>query len=395
MSIKSSAKTVIKETIDSLKRYKNYQVYSSRFKHYLELQHFENKKAKGEEEYIKKWEVLCPRVEPYSYRFFSHFCGYNPNIVPEDIGHSYIENILNPREYRHTYADKNLFPEIIGKDHVARTIVCRINGSNLLDANYKNANDDLSKYIGNSTSLILKPSINSSSGSGILKFEKKGEIFVSEEENITLSKSFLLSYQKDFCLQETVCQHSFMKMLCSTSVNTMRLCLYRSVSNEEPIVTASIIRIGKDGSFVDNAHAGGMFIGVDVSTGEMGKYVIDQYGNKQETWNGIDYSKNTYIVPNWNDVISFAKYIGTRIHHHRLIALDIALDENGKPILIEYNINGFSFWLFMYTNQEVFGKYTDEVIDYCRRNKKQSNKEGNNFRYEGFNLNNKLSSSHI
>ena len=151
----------------------------------------------------------------------------------------------------------------------------------------------------------------------------------------------------------------------------MRLCLYRSVTSEEPVVTAGVIRIGKNGSFVDNVHSGGMRIGVDVSSGELGKYVVDQYGNKQDTWNGIDFSKSIYFVPNWNDVISFAKNVGTRIHHHRLIALDIALKENGIPILIEYNLSGFSYSPYMVTNQEVFGKYTDEIIDYCRRNKIQ------------------------
>lgn len=353
----------------SVRHYRRYRRYSNQYKCYLKQQHFENKKAIGEDLYMKKWEVLCPRVEPYSYRFFSHFCGNNPNIVPEDIGRSFIEPVLNPIEYRPTYSDKNLFPEIVGKEHVARTIVCRINGSNLLDAEYKNASDDLSKYIGNATSLILKPSVNSSSGRGIMKFEKKGKDFVSVGGDITLSKAFLLSYQKDFCLQEMITQHSFMKKLCPTSVNTMRLCLYRSVANEESVVTAGIIRIGKDGSFVDNIHAGGMRVGIDVATGELGKYVVDQYGNKQDSWNGIDYSKNVFTVPHWNDVISFSKYIGSSIHHHRLIALDIALNENGKPVLIEYNINGFSYSAYMYTNQEVFGKYTDEVIDYCRRNK--------------------------
>jgi hypothetical protein len=271
-------------------------------------------------------------------------------------------------EYRSVYEDKNMFPEIVGKENVPRTIVCRINGSNLLDAEYKNADDDLSKYTADSKSLILKPSVNTSSGRGVLKFEKKGKDFVSVGDNITLSKAFLLSYH-DFCLQETVSQHSFMNKLCSTSVNTIRLSLYRSVSSEEPVVTAGIIRIGKDGAFIDNAHAGGLFIGVDVATGELGKYVIDQYGNKQNSWNGIDYANDVYTVPHWNDVIAFAKYVGTRIHHHRLIALDIALKEDGKPILIEYNLSGFSYWLYMYTNQTVFGNFTDEIIDYCRRNK--------------------------
>lgn len=371
MSIISSIKSSIKKARVSLTYYRRYRRYSSQYKSYLKEQQFENKKAPGEDAYIKKWEVLCPRVEPYSYRFFSHFCGYTPNIVPEDIGRSYIEEVLNPVAYRAPYEDKNLFPEIIGKENVPRTIVCRINGSNLLDADYKSADDDLSKYVADATSLILKPSVNSSSGRGIIKFEKRGKEFISAGKNITLTKDFLLSYQKDFCLQEAVVQHSFMNKLCPTSVNTMRLCLYRSVTSEEPVVTAGVIRIGKNGSFVDNVHSGGMRIGVDVSSGELGKYVVDQYGNKQDTWNGIDFSKSIYFVPNWNDVVSFAKYVGTRIHHHRLIALDIALKENGIPILIEYNLSGFSYSPYMVTNQEVFGKYTDEIIDYCRRNKIQ------------------------
>jgi hypothetical protein len=370
MGVTAIVRSGIKRTINAWHHYKYYRIYSKQFKHYLELQHYENKKAIGEDAYLKKWKVLCNRVEPYSYRFFSHYCGNSPNIIPEDIGHSYVEEILNPSQYRRAYSDKNLFPVLIGKDYVARTILCRINGSCLLDAEYHNASEDLSQYIGNSTSLILKPSVNSGSGRGILKFDKKGEQFVSSEGNIILTKEFLMSYQNDFCLQEAVRQHSFMKRLCPTSVNTIRLCLYRSVTNDEPIVTASVIRIGKDGAYVDNAHAGGVFIGVDVVTGEMGKFVMDQYGNKQNQWNGVDFSKNTFIVPNWRDVISLAEYIGTRIIHHRLIALDISIDENGKPILIEYNIDEFGFWIFMYANQEVFGKYTDEVINYCVLNRK-------------------------
>ncbi len=86
-----------------------YRIYSSQFKHYLEIQKFDDKEARGEKEYLQKWSVLCSRVEPYSYRFFSHYCGYNPNIVPEDIGRIYIEEILNPSIYRHVYTDKIFF----------------------------------------------------------------------------------------------------------------------------------------------------------------------------------------------------------------------------------------------------------------------------------------------
>ena len=118
MGIKSTIKAGIKEYW----RYRCYRFYSEQFKHYLDIQHLENKKAEGEDEYLQKWKALSSRVEPYSYRFFSHYLGFTPNIVPEDIGHSIVEEILNPLPYRRVYEDKNIFPDLIGKENVPRTI---------------------------------------------------------------------------------------------------------------------------------------------------------------------------------------------------------------------------------------------------------------------------------
>lgn len=369
MDIKNKTKTIFIALWQKIRHYRCYRLYSAQFKRYIKRHNFQNQEAIGEKEYIQKWKALSKRVEPYSYRYFCHFCGYTPNIIPEDIGHSYIEEVLNPTIHRATYGDKNLFQLIIGKEFVPHTILCRMNGSKLLDSEYKVADGDIMDYIGDETELILKPSIDASSGKGIIKFIRKGQEFVSTDNTHILSTNFLMTYNNNFCLQSAVKQHPFLNKLCKTSVNTVRLCLYRSVKNEMPIVTASVIRIGKDGSFVDNIHTGGMLIGVNTETGELGKFVVDQYGNKQTIWNGIDYENNSFVVPYWNSIISLAQYVGTRIHHHRLIALDIALTEEGKPILIEYNIKSFGFWAFMYVNQEVFGEYTDEIIEYCKTQK--------------------------
>lgn len=364
--MKNTVKCCIAKLINFLRHYKCYRFYSSKFKRYLKLNGFENKKTKGEESYVKQWRALSKRVEPYSYRFFRHFCGATPNIIPEDIGHSYIEAVLNPVVHRHTYGDKNFFPIIIGKECLPKTIICRINNGNLLDGNFKIVKDDLSSYLKEYNSLILKQSVNTSSGKSIIKFLKKGGKFLSVDNNIELTKQYLLSFSDNFCLQTAIDQHPFMNRLCSSSINTIRLCLYRSIKNEDIHVTASVLRIGKDGSIVDNIHSGGMFIGVEPSTGAMGKCVLDQYGHKRNTWNGIDYANNSFNIPFWNDILSFAKYVGSKILHHRLIALDIALGHEGNPILVEYNINTFSYWLFMLTNQEVFGSFTEEVIYYCK-----------------------------
>lgn len=344
-----------------------YRYYSSHYKRLLKLHHISNVQAEGEEDYVRKWKVLSSKVEPYSYRFFSHFVGNTPNIIPENIGRSVIEGILNPRPYRAVYSDKNLFPEIIGKADVPRTLLCRIHGGGLLDGDYQYADKDISCYLEGVNSAILKPSVNTKSGAGIVRFTREGGSFVSPEKGITLTKDYLLSYHHDFCLQETIEQHEQMQRLCPTSVNTIRLCLYRSVVDEEPKITSGIVRIGKNGSVVDNIHAGGMRIGVDVRTGVLGKYVVDQYGRKSEVWNDIDYSRTNFVIPHWEGVLSFARYVGTRIHHHRLLALDIAIGKTGKPILLEYNIHSFSYAPYMCTGQEVFGAYTDEIIAYCKK----------------------------
>ncbi|MBR3453776.1 MAG: hexapeptide transferase [Bacteroidaceae bacterium] len=347
-------------------RYNWYKFFSGKFIEKLNELGFENKKAKGEDEYIKKWRALSPRVEPYSYRLYSHYCGFTPNIVPEDIGRTLIEPVLCPLKHRPAYSDKNLFPMIIGKEFVPTTVVCRIGGSTLLDKDFKKADKELTHYIGETTPLILKPTLYSNSGMRILKFEKKGDSFVSTDGTKVLTKEFLMSYGRNFCLQKAIEQHPFMSQFCASSVNTIRLCVYRSVKDNQLIVTGGFFRIGKEGAVVDNAGSGGAFIGLDITTGKFANYLIEPHFNKLSEWNGIDFSHNTFVMPYWDKVIEFAKFVGSRILHHRLIALDIAIDPNGKPILIEFNVEFFGYFAYMLSNQEVFGKYTDEVIDYCK-----------------------------
>lgn len=361
------SKDTLKEVVYFLRNRKAYRFYSSQFKRYLERQHFDDKKAPGEDAYLELWSALSKHVDPYSYRFFRHFCGDTPRIVPEDIGHSIIEDVLCPSAYRGVYSDKNLFPLIVGKENLPWTIIHRINGGCLLDSDFHPIDKDVLSYLSSIGSVILKPAINSCSGQGIKKFTRRGDGFFSVDKGVALTKEYLLSYGDDFCLQEAIEQHSFLNQLCPSAVNTIRICLYKSVKNDESIVTSSVLRVGKAGKYVDNAHSGGYFAGVDKMTGELSKYVMDQYGNRIEEWNGINYAKNQLVIPNWDRVLSFARTIGDKILHHRLIALDIALDKDGNPILIEYNLGMFSYWLFMYTNQEVFGEYTDEVIDYCKK----------------------------
>ena len=238
-------------------------------------------------------------------------------------------------------------------------------GGGILDADY-NAVNHLEEILENrNANLFLKPSVDSSSGKGVLKFSKYNGEYINHKTGEKLTAEFLNGYGSHFILQEAVEQYPYLSQFCKTSINTLRIATYRSVVDEKPHVIGALIRVGKDGEVVDNAHAGGRFVGIDVESGLLGKCAFDQYGRKYDVWNSINYGEDNYTIPNWNSIIESAKDITSHLHHMRLIQLDIAIDKQGCPKLIEYNVTGFSSWLYMTTGRAPFGNFTQEIIDYC------------------------------
>ncbi len=324
-----------------------------------------NRKAPGEQAYIDKWRQLAPCVEPYSYRLFSHYCGPNPDIIPEDIMHRVVETGLNPPDYWPAYEDKNLFSRFLPAGMLPQTVLMRIAGGPILSADYTTASvaDTLASC--SFPALILKPSVGTSCGDGIRRFDRTDGRYVDNRGTV-LTERLLLGSGPDIVLQQAVEQHPFMQQFCTSALSTLRLVTYRSVNDNLPHVTAAILRVGREGSIVDNISAGGRFVGVDIDTGRLGTEFIGRYGDRSPQWNGTDLAARRLTVPAWDDIRALALQVAARIPHHRLLALDIALDTSGTPILVEYNIGGFTTYFFHFTGQTVLGPYTDEVIGELR-----------------------------
>lgn len=341
----------------------------------MKISNIPNTKQQNEDEWVTKWKQLSSYVNRKFYRTFSTYIGYDINIVPDDICHNVIEPILNPKRYISAFEDKCLFDKMLWSSFNSNvtppTYIKNINGV-YFDCDYKtieSVNDVIKRIPHEVKRLIIKKSIDSSSGRGIsFVYRDDNGNFIDTETKEILSDAYFKKYfEKNFVVQKVVKQSTFMDQLCKTSANTIRMAVYRSVETNEPHVINTIIRIGKDGSLVDNAHAGGMFIGID-SDGNLGKYCCNQYGEKETVFNGVDFTSNKLTVPNFDKIKSFAENVATALPHQRLLALDIMLDENNEPVLLEYNIRAFSVWLFQFTNGTGFGEYTDEIIDYCKQN---------------------------
>lgn len=324
----------------------------------------------GEKEWMHKWSVLDPKIDSIYYRLFSNYIGNNVNIVPDNVCHNIIEPILNPKRYIKFYADKNIFDKLFPEGTLPRTILRKMGGV-YLNSQYEYIdinNDSLLSFLNSQElhKIIIKPSLDTSSGVGVKVFIRHNNMWKeSLDESVFLDKSYLdKEYGDNLIIQEWLEQSSDISKFNESSVNTIRLTLYKSVKNNEPFITSAIMRIGNKGSVVDNAHAGGRFVGV-FPDGTLGKVTLDQWGGRLVEFNGINFS-NEYKIPNWEKIISFSKSLGQYIPHCKLIALDIMVSKNGEPRLIEYNVSSYSPWLFQFTTSAAFGKYTDEIINYCK-----------------------------
>ena len=368
---------LIKRLLRSIFCSKTSYAYNKYYRGLVKRNKIPNKPALKEKEWISKWSALAT-PNPIYFRLFSNYIGNDINIIPEDICRNVVEPILDPLRYVSFYSDKNMFDKLFGYSSMPQTIFRKMHGF-YYNAKYERIviQDDkvLNEILAKSgcKKIVIKPTVDSCSGNNVRLFEnrERGWYEIGNEQKLNLA--FLnSSYGDNIIVQECLEQANFMSYYNPTSVNTLRLTLYRSVKTDECHIPSAIIRIGKSGSLVDNAHAGGGYVGIK-HDGTLCNRVLNQYGESIVEFNGIDFRKE-HKIPNWDKVLEFAKYIGKNVPHHRLLALDIMIDKSGTPRLIEFNCEAYSMWLFQFTMGSALGEYTDEIIEYCKNNMNMAQK---------------------
>jgi len=309
------------------------------------------------------------------YPYLKHLnCGWK--IVPTYVVHNYINPILNPIKYRGFYEDKNSFEKLI-PTCFPHAILRRIGGG-WYDSDYQmvtlSSDKDLYSVLDCCEKIIVKPSVESSSGHGIKIFLKSNNYWQSVSDDMVLTLDVLKNeWGANFIIQEVLKQSPFMSQFNPTSINTLRMVAYRSVVDNSVSLLWTIMRMGGKGSIVDNAHSGGVYVGVD-NTGKLNDYVCNQYGEVFYEHNGLNFKETEFIVPEFDKIVEFVKDAANNIIHHRLIAFDIVIDENNEYKIIEFNIRGFSGWLGEFSGFLKFGDKAEEILEYCSQHKKLAEK---------------------
>ena len=179
-------------------------------------------------------------------------------------------------------------------------------------------------------------------------------------DNILLSQVFD-DYKTDYLIEELICQHPDMASLNHSSLNTIRIMTYRS--DMEIVVLYTVIRIGRKGQVIDNESAGGISTVIN-SDGTLGRFAYGAPGIDKIEYTDSNLKLDGFRIPSYNQAIEMVKKCHLQLPFFDLIAWDIAIRENGSPVLIEFNMTPD---LSQSANGPAFGDYTEEILSKAMR----------------------------
>lgn len=287
-----------------------------------------------------RWEEKIGELSPYfrDYGFcvpmkycdlFSCWSGIKSDrYMSMDLYFLYVCPALNHREYMYALTDKNMFDRLFQGVKQPLTVCKNWHGvwydgnENVIDASTAIALVQKRCHDG----LIIKPTFCSACGKGVQVVDGDSSI-----------RGIFDSYGRNFIVQERLKQHKDMARLNPTSLNTIRVYSYRdSKKNIHVLDRCTVVRIGGKGAVCDNAHSGGFFAGID-GTGTMATCLYRvKDADKYDINSTMGFSR--FSVPNFKAIKGFVKHLHDRIAMFDFVGWDVAINEEGMLVLVEFNV---------------------------------------------------------
>lgn len=297
-------------------------------------------------------------VDPLWVQVYSDKTGiYSPEYVGSDIHYYNVEWSRIDYDYLRAFLDKNYMDVVLPCVKHPVTLIRKIHGQYLdVDFNPMSKPQAIDKLYENlDPGIVVKISRSSSGGKGV-RFLGKG----STKEDI----SEALDVDPDVAVQLVMRQHPEMAKMNASSVNTIRIiCI---ILDGESIPLSAVVRIGNSGSRVDNFSSGGVGCGVKPD-GRLNDCGYTQKGERYDVHpNGFVFSEG--FVPNFDKVLEAVKRCHMCVPMFGVASWDIAIDEDGEPVLIEYNVGGAGIDIHQYNNGPLYGKYRERIISDAFKN---------------------------
>ena len=195
--------------------------------------------------------------------------------------------------------------------------------------------EQLKKLFSHDLDLFAKPS-DGMMGKGVFRLQTKDSKAYYDGIEHDIDELISIIFSADYLLQETITQHEKMSLLCSSSVNTIRL---QTVMDKDGRVIpfGAMVRIGREGSSVDNWAKGGIIVGIN-DNGRLKEIGLlkPQYGTTTNKHPDTHLVFKDYEIPFFQEAVNKAIELHKIMYRSHSIGWDIAITENG-PLFIEGN----------------------------------------------------------
>ena len=135
-------------------------------------------------------------------------------------------------------------------------------------------------------------------------------------------------------LEELVKQHPEMNKLCDKSVNTMRIMTFNDHGKSRIIWMG--LRVGNGINAIDNFHAKGMAVNIDINTGKLVGNAIDKDLNEYEEHPFTHVKFDGFQIPCFEDAKNMVLKASLESDKILVVGWDVAISEDG-PVIIEGN----------------------------------------------------------
>lgn len=202
-------------------------------------------------------------------------------------------------------------------------------------ARYQSASDtnDIVSFISKHDKGVFKP-LTQTKGEGVRLVAFKDEVDTNNEGAIKVYAQNLYDEYGDYIFEELIIANDEFKQINPDSINTVRALVY--YDGKDVKIDGVLLRVGRQGSFVDNGALGGILMNADAETGKVITLGADQAGYKYDTHPDTGFKLYGYQIPAWDKAKKMldgaARMIGPGY-----IGWDITYDNHGEWVIVEAN----------------------------------------------------------
>lgn len=294
----------------------------------------------------KKWKIL-----PFNYFRNALYDLKTPHhekylsFMPEPVLFTRYMPILSPVEYRMLVHNKYFFHQLLKSYGMASPHLMLWSFAKMMYSDDGLVQNDhgvakaLEPYIGES--VVFKSQLGAR-GENVrfLSVDKhNGKIRLRGEGGMSYDFTQLRTECRrlgDWQLEEEVKQHSHVSAIYPSSVNTVRIVTLNYPDGQTKVL-AALMRMGRNGSKIDNASAGGIHAHIDV---EKGQFLVPAYSkNDNATFTEHPDTHHPFAgvtLPLWEEILDTVMRGAKLFMQTHTIAWDVAISVDG-PVIIEGN----------------------------------------------------------